>query len=129
MSHPPLRGRPALGGKAVLLIDCNQFARDVRTSVLESNGIKVCVAEDLFVARFLWKPKTYDLILRDVRRYLPGEVVEFYAQVKDASPRQRFAFLVGPPVYVSPTWPNELVAAERQPQQWAETVKRFVAAA
>ena len=128
-SPPPLRGRPALEGKTVLLIDANQRTREVRTRVLETHGIKVCIAEDLFTARFLWKPKTYDLILLDVRRYLSGEAVEFYAQIKDASPRQRFAFLVGPPRYISPEWPTELVAAAKQPQEWAETVKRFVTAA
>jgi hypothetical protein len=52
-----------------------------------------------------------------------------YEQIKDASPRQRFAFFVGPPVYLSLSWPKEVMAAEKRPQQWAETVKRFVAAA
>ena len=129
MSLPPLRGRPALAGKSVLLIDCNQPTRDVRASVLESYGVIVRTAEDLFAARFLWRPNTYDLILLDARRYLPEEALEFYAQVKDASPRQRFAFLVGPPVYVSPTWPRGPGLAEKQPQQWPEMMKTFMAAA
>ena len=129
MSLPPLRGRPALEGKTVLLIDSNQATRDVRAGVLESYGVKVYTAEDLFAARFLWQPHTFDLILLDVRRYLPGEAIEFYEQIRDASSRQRFAFLVGPPLYVSPTWPRESVAAERQPQQWVEMMKRFTAAA
>ena len=113
MSLPPLRSRPALEGKAVLLIDCNQPSRNVRAGVLESYGVKVCTAEDLFAARFLWKPKTYDRILLDLRRHLPGEDVEFYEQIKDASPRQRFAFLVGPPVYVTSARPKELVAGQK----------------
>ena len=129
MSLPPLRGRPALDGKAVLLVDDNPRTRDVRTSVLEHYGVNVCIAEDLFTARFLWKPNAYDMILLDVRRYMPGEALAFYAQVKDASPGQRFAFLVGPPMYVSRRWPGELIEPERQPPQWADTVKRFVAAA
>ena len=128
-SPPPLRGRPVLDGKIVLLIDRCQATREVRARVLQGHDVEVHSAEDFSTARFLWQPNTYDLILLDVRRYLPGEIVEFHEQIKDASPRQRFAFLVGPPVYVSPTWPRDPGAAERQPQQWAETVKRFVATA
>ena len=128
-SPPPLRGRPVLEGKKVLLIDRCQPTREIRISVLESHSVEVHPAEDLSTARFLWQPNTYDLILLDVCRYLPGEALEFYEQIKGASPRQRFAFLVGPPVYVSPTWPRKSVAEERQAQQWAETVKQFVAAA
>ena len=129
MSLPPLRGRPVLEGKAVLLIDPNQPTRDARTSLLESYGVTVLAAEDLFAARFLWKPRTYDLVLLDVRRCPPGEALQFYEQVKGTSPRQRFAFLVGPPTYVSRTWPVELIESERQSPQWAETMKTFMAAA
>jgi CheY-like chemotaxis protein len=128
-SPPPLRGRPVLDGKRVLLIDRCQATRDVRSSVLESHGVEVHLAEDISTARFLWQPNTYDLILLDVRRYLPGEALEFYEQIKDAGPRQRFAFLVGPPVYLSLTWPTEVRAAETESQQWAEMMNRFVAAA
>ena len=129
MSLPPLRGRPAIEGKAVLLIDPNQPTRDVRASVLESHGLEVSTAEDLFTARFLWKPRTYDLVLLDVRRCPLGEALQFYEQLKGTSPRQRFAFLVGPPAYVSRTWPVELIESERQSPQWAETMKTFMAAA
>ena len=129
MSLPPLRGRPAIEGKAVLLIDANQRTRDVRASVLESYGVEVSTAEDLFTARFLWEPRTYDLVLLDVHRCPPGEALQFYEQVKSASPRQRFAFLVGPPAYVSATLPGELVTPRRQSPQWTEMMKTFMAAA
>jgi hypothetical protein len=65
-------------------------------------------AEDLSAARFLWQPNVYDLILLDVRRHLPGEALEFYQQIKETSPRERFAFLAGPPVYLSLTSPEEI---------------------
>jgi CheY-like chemotaxis protein len=128
-SPPPLRGSSPLQGKRVLLIDRCQATCEVRTAVLESHGVEVCTADDFFAARFHWQPDVYDLVMLDIRRYYLGEALEFYEQIKDASPRQRFAFFVGPPVYLSLTWPKEVMAAEKRPQQWAETVKRFVAAA
>ena len=55
------------------------------------------------------------------------EALDFYLEVKHASPHEHVVFLVGPPTFLSLTWPNE--AAEKDPQQWAETVRRFVTAA
>jgi CheY-like chemotaxis protein len=72
--------------KTVLLIDRNQPTRDVRVRILQSHGVEVHAAEDLFGARFLWQPNVYDLILLDVRRHLPGEALEFYEQITTASP-------------------------------------------
>jgi CheY-like chemotaxis protein len=105
---PPLRGQPVLANKKVLLIDRNQPTRDVRVRVLQSHGVEVHAAKDLSGARFLWQPNVYDLILLDVRRHLPGEALEFYEQIRTASPKEHFAFLVGPPVYLSRTWPGEV---------------------
>src|SRR2546427_6999843 len=126
---PPLRGLPVLAGKTVLLIDRSRPTREARAVVLRSHGIEVHEAESLRTARFLWQPNVYDLILLDVRRHLPGEALEFYEQIKEASLHERIAFLVGPPVYLSLTWPTEAMDAEKQPRQWEETVKRFLAAA
>jgi len=126
---PPLRGLSVFDGKKVLLIDPHQPARDVRASVLRSHGIAVDAAEDLRSAGFLWRPKLYDLILLSARGHLPGEAREFYVQIKQASPDERVVFLVGPPAYLSRTWPAEVMAAEKEPQQWTETVKRFLNAA
>lgn len=126
---PPLRGRPVLDGKKVLLIDRCQVTREARAAVLRSHGVEVHEAEELSGARFLWHPYVYDLILLDVRRYSPEETLEFYEQIRDASPHQRMAFLVGPPTYLSRTWPTEVTVAATSPGQWGETVKRFFAAA
>jgi len=126
---PPLRGRPVLDGKKVLLIDRCQPTREVRASVLQSHNVEVHSAEDLSTARLLWQSNTYDLILLDVRRYLRGDALDFYEQTKGASPRQRFAFLIGPPVYLSITWPEQIIDSERGARQWAETMKRLAAAA
>jgi hypothetical protein len=65
----------------------------------------------------------------DVRRYSSEETREFYEQIEGASPPQEFAFLTGPPQYLSRTWPGEFAGDDTSRGQWAETVKRFVAAA
>ena len=121
--------RPNPSRKTVLLIDRCEATREVRAAVLRTHGIEVHAAADLRGARFLWKPNAYSWIFLDVRRHLPGEALEFYEQIRTASPEEHFVFLVGPPAYLSLTWPNDVTAVEREPQQWAETVKLFVAAA
>jgi hypothetical protein len=65
----------------------------------------------------------------DVRRYSAGEMLEFCEEIKDRDPRQRIAFLVGAPTYLSLTWPGEIIAEDASSGQWGETVKRFLAAA
>ena len=117
--------------KKVLLIDANQPTRDVRVSVLRSHGVKVETAADFSSARSLQRFHHYDWIFLDVRRHFPGEALQFYEQIKDASPGQRFVFLVGPPVYLSRTWPEEVTTAEKEPQQWEAsercgTVQTFI---
>ena len=86
-------------------------------------------AEEISAARFLWQPNVYDLVMLDVRRYSPEETRDFYGEIKGASPQQQFAFLMGPPRYLSRTWPGELAAGDTSRGQWGETVKRFLAAA
>ena len=77
-------------------------------------------ADSFSGARFLWRPNVYDLILLDVRRHLPGEALEFYEQIKTASPKEHFAFLVGPPVYLSRTWPGEVIEVDVSLGQWGQ---------
>src|SRR5213596_2891464 len=90
----PLRGRHSvLEGKKVLIIDNNQPTRDVRVSVLRSHGIEVEPAANFSSARSLQRLHHYDWIFLDVRRHFPGEALQFYEQIKGASPGQRFAFL------------------------------------
>ena len=120
--------RPSSYGKKVLLIDRNQPTRDVRASVLRSRGIEVHTADCLGAARFLWQPGLYRFILLDVRRHFPGEALEFYEQIRTASPKEHFFFLVGPPAYLSLTWPGDVSAVEKKRER-AEKIKRFLAAA
>jgi len=60
---------------------------------------------------------------------LPGEALEFYEQIKEAAPTERFAFLVGPPVYLSRTWPGEGTEVDASQGQWGATIDRFLTAA
>jgi len=129
MYRPPLRGRPALADKKVLLIDRCHATREARGAVLRSSGVEVHEAEEIPAARFLWQPDVYDLVMLDVRRYSPAEALEFYEQIRAADPRQQVAFLMGPPRYLSCTWPDEVAANDVSRGQWGETVKRFLAAA
>jgi hypothetical protein len=126
---PPLRGRPVLADKKVLLIDRGQATREARAAVLRSRGVEVYEAEEISAARFLWQPHVYDLVMLDVRRYSPAEVLEFYEQIRAADPRQPTVFLVGAPVYLSRSWPGEVASDDTSRGQWGETVKRFLAAA
>ena len=126
----PSPKRCNLRGKRILLIDRLQATREARVAVLRSRGVEVHEAEELSTARFLWQPHVYDLVMLDVRRYSPAEALEFYEQIKGASPRQGFAFLMGPPRYLSRTWPSEVASDDTTSRgQWGETVKRFLAAA
>jgi len=127
--QPPLFSRPVLDGKKVLLVDHNQATRDVRAEVLRDSGVTVHAVEDFPAARVLWEPNFYNLILLNLFRHSPGEAFQFYAQIKDASPRERFAFLVGPPVYLSLTWPEAMAVDDTSHGQWGETVKRIATAA
>jgi hypothetical protein len=129
MYRPPLSGRPALADKKVLLIDRCQATREVRAAVLRSRGVEVHEAEEISGARFLWQPNVYHLVMLDVRRYSQEETREFYEQVKGASLRQEFAFLMGSPRYLSRAWPGEVASGDTPRGQWSETVNRFLVAA
>jgi response regulator RpfG family c-di-GMP phosphodiesterase len=129
MYRLPLRDRPTLASKKVLLIDRFRATREARAAVLRSRGVEVDEAEGISAARFLWQPDVYDLVMFDIRRYSREEAFEFYEQIRAANPRQRIVFLTGPPRYVSRTWPGEIAEADTSRSQWGETVKRFLAAA
>jgi len=126
---PPLRGRRLLADKKVLLIDRCQATREIRAAVLRSHAVEVHEAEEIYRARSLWQPNIYDLVMLDVRRYSPEEALEFYSEIKHRSPHEHFVFLLGPPTYLSRTWPGEVAPGDTSSGQWGETVKHFLAAA
>ncbi len=127
--RPEFPDGSSLYAKRILLIDRCQATREARAAVLRSRGVQVQEAAEITDAHYLWRPNAYALVMLDVRRYSPGETLEFYEQIRDASPGQGFIFLLGPPRYVSRTWPEEIVVDGSSRGQWVETVKRFTAAA
>jgi hypothetical protein len=129
MHRPPLRGRPVLADKKVLLIDRLQATREARAAVLRSHGVEVHEAQDIPAARRLWRPHVYDLVMLDLRKYIPVEALEFYSEVMHQSPHQHFLFLLGPPKYLSRRWPGDNAAGDTSHGRWGEGVKRFLAAA
>ena len=118
-----------LSDRRILLIDRCQATREVRVNVLQSQGVEVHAVEDFSQARVLWQPRIYDFVLLDVRRYPAEEGLKWCEEIKDRDPKQRLAFLVGAPTYVSLKWPGKVVADAASSGQWRETVKRFLAAA
>jgi CheY-like chemotaxis protein len=123
------RGFKDLSHQKILLIDRCQATREVRVNVLQSHRVEVHAVQDFSEARVLWQPGLYDYVLLDIRRYQAGDALEWCQQIKDSSPMQRIAFLVGAPAYLSLTWPGEVIAEDASSGQWVETVRRFLAAA
>src|SRR5438874_336901 len=90
-----------LSSARVLLVDKCQATRDVRAAIFRAHGIVVHAAEDFPEAHYWWQPGLFDLVLLDVRRYPPDEILEFCEQIKDAAPGERIAFIMGPPNFLS----------------------------
>ena len=129
MFRPPLRDRLVLADKKALLIDRLQATREARAAVLRSRGVEVNEAEEISAARFLWQPDVYDLVMLDLRRYSMEETREFYERDQGCKSPAAIRLPDGPPRYLSRNWPDELAAGDTSRGQWAQTVKRFLAAA
>ncbi len=86
--------------KRVLLIDTSHATRDLRAEVLRKLGIDVDSAADIVEARVWWKPALYDLVLINMEKGR-GQRDKFCDDVRNATPPQRLAFLVGGPNYLT----------------------------
>ena len=95
-----------LDKKKVLLADSVAKARNVRATLMRSRLVDVDVASNMFEALELWRTNIYNLVLVAPREN-PGAALEFWQEIKRDKPRQRVAFLVGSPAYVSLTWAVE----------------------
>lgn len=113
----------------VLLVDRFQPTRDVRARVLREHGIDVGAAETLDEARVLFVPGQYDLVLLDLHRYPPAEMLVFCRVIKNIDPNQRIALLLGPPSYLTLDWKKELAFAGEPSQHLPSKAKRHAAAA
>jgi CheY-like chemotaxis protein len=88
--------------RRVLLIDAASHKRELRSEIMRKLGIEVDSAADIGEARSWWKVDLYDLVLINVENKR-GTRDKFCDDIRAAAPRQRFAFLVGKPPYLSDT--------------------------
>lgn len=86
--------------RRVLLIDRSSRKRELRAEMMRKLGIEVDSAADIGEARSWWKVDLYDLVLINVENDR-GVRDKFCDDIRVAAPRQRFAFLVGKPEYLS----------------------------
>jgi CheY-like chemotaxis protein len=114
--------------KRVLLIDASHAKRDLRAEVLRKLGVDVDGAADIVEARVWWKPALYDLVLINMEKGR-GQRDKFCDDVRNATPPQRLAFLVGQPEYLAdlPNADEELVG-ENGEEQAAIRARGIVAA-
>ncbi len=84
--------------KKVLLFDVNHRRRGIRAANLRLRGVEVVTAKDLAEAQLFWHEKCYSLVLLDGDS---SEVMDFSREIQSSSPKQRLAFFVGKPRYLS----------------------------
>lgn len=110
--------------KRILLIDSYATKRDLRAKILRKLGVEVDCASDISEARSLWQADSYNLVLMDVKRE-PRNVEEFCAEMAEAKPPQRMAFLVGKPEYLGSAPGTDSSDLLRDPTRhglWSEMV-------
>jgi DNA-binding NtrC family response regulator len=105
--------------KNVLIIDDNEAMQKLRARALRSRGVHVHTAKSVTEAELFWMPDYFDLVLLDVRQR-SKEAVEFWRTIRRQHPGQRISFLVGAPMYLSPTGADEVVGCDRVPEDWAQ---------
>jgi CheY-like chemotaxis protein len=99
---PPL-GPPIPGGpkkKRVLLVDTSTAKRELRAEVMRKMGVDVDCAADISEARSWWRADLYDLVLINVDKGA-GHRDKFCDDIRNATPSQHLAFLVGKPEYLA----------------------------
>ncbi len=115
LSHPPQEA-----AKRVLLLDCDDRRREVRAEALINRGVLVDYAAKTVVARTLWKPGTYDLVLIDLRG-ADADCATFIAFVQGECAHQKFGFYLAQRPYVTAS------AAECRSSMHQQTLRRAVA--
>lgn len=113
--------------KRVLLIDTSHATRDLRAEVLRNLGIDVDSAADIVEARVWWKPALYDLVLINMEKGR-GQRDKFCDDVRNATPPQKLAFLVGGPEYLTGSLnQNQELAMQSSDEQAVSNAKRITA--
>ena len=91
---------PQDAAKRILLLDCDDRRRHVRAEALIERGVLVDRAAETMVARTLWQPGAYDLVLIDLRG-ADADCAAFIAFVQGECAHQKFGFYLAQRPYVT----------------------------
>jgi hypothetical protein len=72
--------------------------------------------------------KRYNLVLLATREN-PEDAIAFRREIRQQDPKQRVAFLVGPPRYLSFTFGQNLIPMPARSSSWADRLKVHLASA
>jgi hypothetical protein len=125
MGHRPFVTSPPAKLRSILLMDSNAERRASRKKVLASHGIEVIGAGDLTEASSIWHRDRYDMVLIDIRRDHHG-CLAWRDLIKQESPKQIVAFLVGGPRYVDLEPQPDSYVAEKHGSEWGGVLRRTV---
>jgi hypothetical protein len=89
----------ALPVQRVLLFDVNHRRREIRAANLRTRGVDVVCAKSLAEVRDFWHVDTFRLVLLETAEC--PEAVAFGDEIHSDDPKQRVAFFVGRPIYLS----------------------------
>jgi CheY-like chemotaxis protein len=102
--HPALAlSAPIPNGKKkkrVLLVDTSRSKCALRAEVMRKLGVDVDCTANITEARVWWRAGLYDLVLVNMEQK-DGDRDKFCADVRNATPPQRLAFLIGQPDYLA----------------------------
>ncbi len=139
---------PSIKKKRVLLVDTSSHKRELRAEIMRKLGMDVDCAADINEALSWWRADLYNLVLIDAQNDIGRD--DFCEVIRNATPAQHMAFLVGKPDYLagaaktngeSATRTNDdqvlgdvrvalLAVSDDQPQRWGilEASRRISAA-
>jgi CheY-like chemotaxis protein len=86
--------------KRVLLVDTSAHKRELRAEIMRKLGIEVDCAADISEARSWWRADLYNLVLINAQNDV-SQRDDFCEIIRNATPRQQLAFLVGKPEYLA----------------------------
>jgi DNA-binding NtrC family response regulator len=115
-------------GKTVLLVDSQQEPREIRARRLRWYGVALHTASSIEEARLSLRMNSYHLVLLATRED-PEAAIAFRREIRQQDPKQRVAFLVGPPDYLSFTFGRNLIPMPARSTSWADRLKRHLASA
>lgn len=115
-------------GKRVLIVDDNLEMQKRRTLRLGEHGVAVDAVSTIEEARSRLRHDTYDLVLLTARENAE-DAIAFRLEIREQNPKQRVAFLVGPPDYVSFRLGENQPRIESKSSNWLEKLKGRLASA